>query len=546
MMNNKWIKQCRTISGLCFLLYVGVGNALASSWQDEPAAQQQLHQVGLELALADVHPKLTLWWQQATNANTASDVADDRLLLGIQSFWRHWVSLSFIERQHLRTHQADLSYTDKDYDNLQLASQLQRRVQLVEGITPNFANYSQLQQQLAHLLEQKQTDWPALRSATVRPGDRLPVVERIRERLRILGDMPKEVDLDTPLVPDVDGVPDIEVELDTERELQEPIPSQGTGRSLTSVRDSLQTEVNSTYASSTPASREFIDPLLYDAKLERAVRSFQQRHGLTVDGVIGPNTYQWLDATPLARAQLLMRSMMRTLISDELPSSYLLVNIPEYHMRLYQNQVMVLESNIIVGRDKRRTPIMESKITNVVFNPPWNVPRSIINKDIVPKLYRDPSYIERQGFDVLEGGNKVPSDVWQTRLEEGGGFPYHLRQRPGRGNALGAYKFHLPTTNAIYLHDTPSRGLFGRDSRALSSGCVRVEGAEQLANWLVEERLGRRKLAALKAKPTTTWVKVTEPLPLFMVYWPGWLSADGIAHYRKDIYQYDKHLTSPF
>ncbi|MBO1518998.1 L,D-transpeptidase family protein [Oceanisphaera sp. DM8] len=358
--------------------------------------------------------------------------------------------------------------------------------------------------------------------------------------------MPEVVEIDTPLVPDVDTVPDIEVELNTAGALQQPAQSQGTQPSVASVRDSLQGEVNTAYVSSSPVTSEFVDPLLYDAKLEKAVRSFQQRHGLTVDGVIGPNTYEWLDATPLARAQLLMRSMMRTLISDELPSSYLLVNIPEYHMRLYQDQVMVLESSIIVGRDKRRTPIMASKITNVVFNPPWNVPRSIINKDIVPKLYRDPSYLQRQGFDVLEGGNKVPREVWQTRLEEGGGFPYHLRQRPGRGNALGAYKFHLPTTNAIYLHDTPSRGLFARDSRALSSGCVRVEGAEQLANWLVEERLGSRRLAALKAKPTTSWVKVSDPLPLFMVYWPGWLSADGVAHYRTDIYKYDKRLNSPF
>ncbi|WP_243454077.1 L,D-transpeptidase family protein [Oceanisphaera pacifica] len=546
MINNKWIKQCRAISGLWILLYLGVGNALASNWQDEPEARQKLHQVGLELALADVHPKLTLWWQQAVGAETASDVADDRLLLGIQSFWRYWASLSFIERQHLRTRQADLSYTDSDQDNLRLASQLQRRFKLVEGITPNFANYAQLQQQLAHLLAQKQTAWPALHSATVRPGDRRPVVEQIRGRLRILGDMPEVVEIDTPLVPDVDTVPDIEVELNTAGALQQPAQSQGTQPSVASVRDSLQGEVNTAYVSSSPVTSEFVDPLLYDAKLEKAVRSFQQRHGLTVDGVIGPNTYEWLDATPLARAQLLMRSMMRTLISDELPSSYLLVNIPEYHMRLYQDQVMVLESSIIVGRDKRRTPIMASKITNVVFNPPWNVPRSIINKDIVPKLYRDPSYLQRQGFDVLEGGNKVPREVWQTRLEEGGGFPYHLRQRPGRGNALGAYKFHLPTTNAIYLHDTPSRGLFARDSRALSSGCVRVEGAEQLANWLVEERLGSRRLAALKAKPTTSWVKVSDPLPLFMVYWPGWLSADGVAHYRTDIYKYDKRLNSPF
>src|SRR5699024_5286911 len=128
-------------------------------------------------------------------------------------------------------------------------------------------------------------------------------------------------------------------------------------------------------------------------------------------------------------------------------------------------QVLVLESNVIVGQNQRKTPIMASKITSVVFNPPWNVPRSILTKDILPKLYRDPGYLERQGFEVLDssGTQLISREEWQTRLEEGGGFPYRLRQRPGPGSALGAYKFHLPNNDAIYLHDTPGRGLFARD-----------------------------------------------------------------------------------
>lgn len=191
---------------------------------------------------------------------------------------------------------------------------------------------------------------------------------------------------------------------------------------------------------------------------------------------------------------------------------------------------------------------MASKITSVVFNPPWNVPRSILNKDILPKLHRDPDYLDRQGFEVLDnsGTQLISREEWQTRLEEGGGFPYRLRQRPGRGNALGAYKFHLPNNDAIYLHDTPGRGLFARDSRAFSSGCVRVEGAEQLADWLVGGQLSASRLAALKSNQETRWIKVNDALPLFMVYWPGWLAADGKPHFRNDIYGFDTHISSPF
>lgn len=539
MIGSKLVKRYRAASALWLVLYLSMGSALASSWQDEPEARQQLHQLGLELALADVHPKLTEWWQQAVAENTASDMADDQLLLGVQSFWRHWSDLSFFDRQHLRTRKIELSFSDADRANLKLAGQLQRRWQLVQGLMPGYANYTQLQQQLARLLELQDVAWPALRTATVRPGERVAVIPPIRERLRMLGDMPKALEVTLPAVPELElvledtGIPD-----DTtlsENDFTAP-----------AAHDNGVATSSAPLVSSQPAASRFIDSQLYDAELEQGVRRFQQRHGLTVDGVIGPQTFAWLDTSPLKRSQLLMRSMMRTLISDELPSSYLLVNIPEYHLRLYQNQVMVLESNVIVGRDKRKTPIMASKITNVVFNPPWNVPRSIINKDIVPKLYRDPGYIERQGFEVLEGGEVVPRFIWQRRLEEGGGFPYRLRQRPGSGNALGAYKFHLPNSDAIYLHDTPSRGLFGRDSRDLSSGCVRVQGAEQLANWLLQGQLSSSRLAALKANRETRWIRVAEPLPLFMVYWPSWLDVDGMPQFRNDIYDFDKTVNSPF
>ncbi len=604
MIGSKWVTKCRAAGGLWLLVSLTMGSANAAGWQDEPKAREQLHQLGLELALADVHPNITLWWQQAVSTDTASDQADDRLLLGLQSFWRHWSGLSFYDRQYLRTHKVNLSFSDVDKTNLRLANELGSREQLVARLTPGYGDHKQLALQLTRLLALNDQPWPTLRGATLKPNEYNAQVIGIRQRLQLLGDMPESTLIDLPAVPslnlvsknELDKVLDNSGVLDDSNVLDNNGVPEGVSLAATEVADPELThpglltpelseldlteadliaagvvegdlgvteqdielpslasarpemDVLSGLNNSPVAASVFLDMEHYDADLVAGVKRFQARHGLTVDGVIGPQTYAWLDTSPLKRAQLLMRSMMRTLISDELPPSYLLVNIPEYHLRLYKNQVLVLESNVIVGQNQRKTPIMASKITSVVFNPPWNVPRSILTKDILPKLHRDPDYLDRQGFEVLDssGTQVISRHEWQTRLEEGGGFPYRLRQRPGRGNALGAFKFHLPNSDAIYLHDTPGRGLFARDSRALSSGCVRVEGAEQLADWLVASQMNGSRLAALKAKPETRWIKVNEPLPLFMVYWPSWLGADGKPHFRNDIYGFDTSLTSPF
>ncbi|WMC11355.1 L,D-transpeptidase family protein [Oceanimonas pelagia] len=458
---------------------------LAAGWQQVPQARLQLHQLGLELALADVHPELTRRWQLAVSADTASEAADDQLWLGLAAFWRQWATLDFEQRQYLNTGKLSLVSTDEERSRLAAAVSGDDRLALVRELMPGYGDYPALKAQLARLLALADAPWPAIAGATLRPGQRGEAVVSLRRRLQQLGDM------------DAGTEPD--------------------------------------------------DPALFDQTLAAAVAAFQHRHGLTVDGVVGPHTYGWLDLPPRRRAQLLMRSMLRTLIGDSLPASYLLVNIPEYRLRLYQDRVQVLESEVIVGRDSRRTPIMHSAITNVVVNPPWNVPRSIMTKDIVPRLYRDPGYIAREGFEVIDSaGRVVPTEEWQYVLYMENRFPFRLRQKPGSNNALGAWKFHLPNNDAIYLHDTPSRGLFARDSRALSSGCVRVANAEQLALWLLSTTWSPERLAALKAAKRTKWLPVSEPLPVFMVYWRGWLGADGLPRFRDDIYDFDKDLADPF
>ncbi len=167
---------------------------------------------------------------------------------------------------------------------------------------------------------------------------------------------------------------------------------------------------------------------------------------------------------------------------------YVLVNIPDYRLSVVESGNEVFTSRVIVGKEQRATPILASEIRSIVLNPSWHVPRSILSKDILPKLGRDPAYLSREQFEVIDSeGNPVQftEEGWHQALAAG--FPYRLRQKPGDHNALGRYKFYLPNNDAIYLHSTPRKALFEQGARAFSSGCIRVEHADDLAELLLAD-----------------------------------------------------------
>jgi len=165
------------------------------------------------------------------------------------------------------------------------------------------------------------------------------------------------------------------------------------------------------------------------------------------------------------------------------------VNIPSYQLFYFRDGQLALQSKVIVGRDDRRTPVMYSKLSNVVVNPPWNIPPTILTKDIVPKLARNPGFAEAAGYEIFDGkGNKINArSVNWSQYVNSKNLPYRIRQKAGDDSALGRFKFNMPSSDAIYLHDTPNRGLFGKNDRALSSGCVRVERSDELASILLKE-----------------------------------------------------------
>ena len=214
------------------------------------------------------------------------------------------------------------------------------------------------------------------------------------------------------------------------------------------------------------------------------------------------------------------------------------VNIPSYQLNYYRDGELALESRVIVGKGTRRTPVMYSKLSNVVVNPPWNAPPRLVNEDIVPKLRQDPGYAAAHNYAILDSkGNQIdPYSIdWDTI---GKRFPYRIRQAAG-DSALGHYKFNMPSSDAIYLHDTPNRGLFNKKGRALSSGCVRVEKSDQLASILLGEAgWSNEKRRNVVSSKRTTSVPIQSDNPVFLYYVTAWID-NGELHTLPDIYNYD-------
>ncbi|MBD2785333.1 L,D-transpeptidase [Xenorhabdus sp. DI] len=287
-----------------------------------------------------------------------------------------------------------------------------------------------------------------------------------------------------------------------------------------------------------------VDNKVYGKELTVAVKRFQALHGLSADGVIGKSTKAWLNTTPQIRARIMALNIQRLrIIPGDIPTG-ILVNIPDYSLFYYLDGKEVLNSKVVVGRPSRKTPIMSSELNNVVINPPWNVPTSMTRKDIAPRAMRDPSYFRTRGYTVFSGWShdaKVidPSSInWSVITPNN--FPYRIRQAPGPTNSLGRFKFNMPNSEAIYLHDTPNQASFSREMRAVSSGCVRVNKAPELANMLLGDAgWNKTKVTGSLKTWSTKYVNIPKKIPVFLYYQTAWVDEGGKPQYRDDIYDYD-------
>lgn len=263
---------------------------------------------------------------------------------------------------------------------------------------------------------------------------------------------------------------------------------------------------------------------VFDSEMTVAVKKYQQRYGLKEDGVIGPAIIREMNAPLNKRIQQIIVNMERARWVDSDPTgNYLVVNIPQFKLLVYEQDSLVWTCNVVVGKEAHKTAIFQGEINNIVFSPYWNVPPGIQKNEIMPALKRDPNYLARNNMEW--NGNQV-------------------RQKPGPGNALGKVKFLFPNSFSMYLHDTPSKSLFQEDKRAFSHGCIRVSEPAKLAAYLLRDdsQWTKEKIDKAMNAGKEQWVKLKNPIPVSIVYFTAWVDREGRINFRDDIYKRDSRL----
>ena len=286
------------------------------------------------------------------------------------------------------------------------------------------------------------------------------------------------------------------------------------------------------------------DDDLFDEDVVKGIKSFQQRHGLDVDGVVGNMTISTLNipvSEKIARIRVNLERL-RWLLQDE-SRSFIVVNIAGFEVFFLREEELVWRSRVQVGKEYRKTPVFRADMEYIVFNPTWTVPPTILKKDMIPKAVKNPAYLDGKNIKVIDkNGRVIPSDKvdWKKYLD--GGFPYILRQDPGPNNALGRVKFIFPNKHFVFLHDTPSRSLFSRSKRTFSSGCIRVEYPLEFAKALLNDpgSWNIEKIEQLIESAVTKTVHLDQPILVFLLYWTAFVDVDGTVHFREDIYGRDE------
>jgi murein L,D-transpeptidase YcbB/YkuD len=284
----------------------------------------------------------------------------------------------------------------------------------------------------------------------------------------------------------------------------------------------------------------------FDADLERAVRRFQARHGLDMDGVVGASTTAALNVPAEERARQIEVNLERwRWLPADLGDRHVEVNIAGFGATLVEDGTALRTYRVVVGRRYRQTPMFSGLMSYLVLSPFWHVPPNIAALDKLPLIRSDPSTIAAQRMTLLDHATNQPVDPatvdWSTMSGPEFNRLYRLRQDPGPANALGAVKFMFPNKHNVYLHDTPSRELFERASRDFSSGCIRVEDALDLAEYLLADQPDwtRSRIDSVAAAGVERTVRLLEPVPVHLLYWTAWADADGVIHFREDIYGRD-------
>lgn len=363
----------------------------------------------------------------------------------------------------------------------------------LKKLGPKHPQYNHLKKALEDYRQLKsESDWHPLQTHTyLKTGDSSKIVPNIRNRLYLLGDL--------------------------------------------KVKDSKPKKEN-----------------IFGKDIKEAVKRFQERHGLIADGIVGPVTLEHLNIPLDEKITRIKLNLERIRwLPESFGEKYILINIPEFRLKVYHQHSKVADMKVIVGKEYRSTPIFNDRITYLVFNPTWTLPLSIARRDKLEKIKEDPEYLIRNNYEVYEDWNKSsePLDplevVWEDMDEET--FNYRIVQKPGPWNALGQVKFMMKNDMAIYLHDTPTENLFHNDERMFSSGCIRVERPFELARFLLREteELPSQKIEEYRRKEGPVSVSLEKDMPVYIIYNTVWVDEQGEIHFLEDIYKHDEmHLAS--
>jgi murein L,D-transpeptidase YcbB/YkuD len=296
-----------------------------------------------------------------------------------------------------------------------------------------------------------------------------------------------------------------------------------------------------------PADALISNGNIYDSTTIEAVKKFQFRHNLNQDGVIGKGTLRAMNVSVEQRIAEIRVNMERARwVIHHLPEDFLVVNIAGFNIRRLRHDSIIYYSRVIVGKHYHESPIFRGTLRYIILNPTWTLTYSIATKETLPKLKKDPGYLEKKNMIIMDRSGKIldPSTIDFNKLSAGN-FPYTIQQKAGPHNSLGEVKFMFPNKYSVYLHDTPARSLFANEERAFSHGCIRLQKKWELFLSLVDDpQWNMDRINEVIASEKTTRVNLKNPIEIILLYWTAGADRDDKLYFNKDIYDRDSAVLS--
>ncbi len=296
-----------------------------------------------------------------------------------------------------------------------------------------------------------------------------------------------------------------------------------------------------------PCKEDSPEDIVYDSCLEKAVKHFQSRNGLLADGVVGAGTLRVLNKSVEDRITTIRLNLDRIKwLPKREAKRHIIINIPAFRLYFEEDGKLIQTMRVVTGKPNHPTPIFSDTVEYIVLNPYWNVPKSIIQKEFVPKLIRNPNAMAKKGIEIRQGWGKNakivnPATVNWRNYVDGTPMPFHFAQLPGKRNALGKVKFLFPNKFAVYMHDTPSKSLFNRNKRAFSHGCIRLQKPRELLKTFstFNSNIDFDKAQEVLKGKQKKHISLKEKVPVDVIYLTAWVDYDGTLQFRDDVYHYD-------